>query len=101
MRKPYPTDLSDAAERVAKELSHISGLLAGVKGEAMNWLREPNRYTALTLFTQSRRRLVFSEVWPGGARRSSRSTCRTDHAELYPPFSNFWGMPPHPSRNTI
>ena len=36
------------------------------------------------LFAQVRVRLVFSEVWPGGAQRSSRSTCRTDRAELYP-----------------
>src|SRR5918995_925289 len=43
---------------------------------------------------------AFSEVWPGGAQRSSRSTCRTDRAELYP-RSTFWWTPLHPSRNTI
>ena len=52
------------------------------------------------LFVQVRVRLVFSEVWPGGAQRSSQSTCRTDRAELYP-RSTFWGMPLHPSCNTI
>ena len=35
----------------------------------------------------------FSEVWPGGAQRSSRSTCRTDRAELYPPDLTFGGCP--------
>src|SRR5215217_6641540 len=43
----------------------------------------------------------FSEVWPGGAQRSSRSTCRTDRAELYPPRSTLRWMPLLPSRNTI
>jgi hypothetical protein len=36
---------------------------------------------------------VFSEVWPGGAQRSSRSTCRTDRAELYPHDLPFGGCP--------
>jgi hypothetical protein len=35
----------------------------------------------------------FSEVWPGGAQRSSQSTCRTDRAELYPPDLTFGGCP--------
>jgi hypothetical protein len=35
----------------------------------------------------------FSEVWPGGAQRSSLSTCRTDRAELYPPDLPFGGCP--------
>jgi hypothetical protein len=35
----------------------------------------------------------FSEVWPGGAQRSSRSTCRTDRAELYPHDLPFGGCP--------
>src|SRR5215213_238772 len=38
----------------------------------------------------------FSEVWPGGAQRSSRSTCRTDRAELYPHDLPFCGCPSTP-----
>jgi hypothetical protein len=49
-REPRPPDHTDAAERVAKELADISGRLAGVKGEAINWLRDPNLYTALQPF---------------------------------------------------
>src|SRR5918998_3173778 len=41
----------------------------------------------------------FSEVWPGGAQRSSRSTCRTDRAELYPPDLTFGGC--HSTRPAI
>jgi hypothetical protein len=44
---------------------------------------------------------VFSEVWPGGAQRSSRSTCRTDRAELYAPRSTFRGVFLHSARITI
>jgi hypothetical protein len=47
--KARPPDHTDAAEHVAKELAEISGRLASVKGEAMNWLRDPNLYTALRL----------------------------------------------------
>jgi hypothetical protein len=47
--KARPPDHTDAAESVAKKLSYISGLLASVKGEAMNWLRDPNLSTALRL----------------------------------------------------
>jgi hypothetical protein len=47
--KTRPPDHADPAERVAKELADISGRLASVKGEVMNWLRYPNLYTALRL----------------------------------------------------
>jgi hypothetical protein len=37
---------------------------------------------------------VFLEVWPGGVQRSSRGTCRTDRAELYPLFNLSVDAPP-------
>jgi hypothetical protein len=47
--KARPPGHTDAAKRVAKELADISGRLASIKGEAMNWLRDPNLYAALRL----------------------------------------------------
>jgi hypothetical protein len=43
------------------------------------------------LYSPSCREQVFSEVWPGCAQRSSRSTCRTDRAELCPHDPPFGG----------
>jgi hypothetical protein len=47
--KARPLGHTDAAEHVAKELAEISGRLAGIKGEAMNRLRDPNLYSSLRL----------------------------------------------------
>jgi hypothetical protein len=47
-REPRLPDDTDAAEHIAKELADTSGRLAGVKGEAMNWLDDPN-YAVLKL----------------------------------------------------
>jgi hypothetical protein len=47
--KAKPPDYTDAAERVAKELTELSGRLAGVNGESYSYLRDPNLYTALRL----------------------------------------------------
>jgi hypothetical protein len=46
---PRPRDHADTAEDVAHELSEIASRLAGIKGEAMNWLRDPNLYASLRL----------------------------------------------------
>jgi hypothetical protein len=46
--KARPPDHTDAAEFIAKRLPEIARELAGLKGEAMNWLRDPN-YAALRL----------------------------------------------------
>jgi hypothetical protein len=40
--KARPPDQTDAAKLIAKRLPEIAGQLAGLKGEAMNWLRDPN-----------------------------------------------------------
>jgi hypothetical protein len=47
--EPRPRDHADTAEDVARELSEIASRLAGIKGEAMNWLRDPNLYGALRI----------------------------------------------------
>jgi hypothetical protein len=41
-RDPRPRDDSDAAKDIARELADIAGQLAHLKGEAMNWLDDPN-----------------------------------------------------------
>ena len=51
--KARPPDHTDAAKEVARELSEVAGRLAGIKGEAMNWLRDPNLYAALRLRLES------------------------------------------------
>jgi hypothetical protein len=48
-RDPRPKDHTDAAEHVAQELADVACQLASIKGEAMNWLRDPNLYAALRL----------------------------------------------------
>ena len=45
---PRPRDHTDAAQDVARELADVAGQLAHLKGEAMNWLDDPN-YAALRL----------------------------------------------------
>jgi hypothetical protein len=45
---PRPRDHIDAAQDVARELAEVVGQLAHLKGEAMNWLENPN-YGALRL----------------------------------------------------
>jgi hypothetical protein len=56
--KEYPNaklpDHSVAAEHVAKELSDLTGRLAVVKVEAMNWLRDPNLYRCERYRAQAR-----------------------------------------------
>ena len=47
-RDPRPRDHTDAARDVARELADVAGQLAHLKGEAMNWLDDPN-YAALRL----------------------------------------------------
>jgi hypothetical protein len=49
-----PPDHSVAAEHVAKELYDLSGRLAVVKVEAMNWLRNPNLYRCERYWAQAR-----------------------------------------------
>jgi hypothetical protein len=47
-RDPRPRDHTDAAQDIARELAEVAGQLAHLKGEAMNWLDDPN-YAALRL----------------------------------------------------
>ena len=46
---PRPRDHTDAARDVARQLADVAARLTGIKGEAMNLLRDPNLYTALRL----------------------------------------------------
>ncbi len=46
-REPRPTDHTDAAKDVARELADVATALASLKGEASTYLRDPNLYTAL------------------------------------------------------
>lgn len=41
-REPRPRDHTDAAKDIARDISEVASKLAGIKGEAMNWLDEPN-----------------------------------------------------------
>lgn len=43
---PRPRNHTDAAQDIARELADVSGQLAHLKGEALNWLDDPN-YVAL------------------------------------------------------
>jgi hypothetical protein len=47
-QEPRPRDDTDAAKDIVRELADIAGQLAHLKGEAMNWLEDPN-YSALKL----------------------------------------------------
>ena len=47
-RDPRSRDHADAARDIARELAEVAGQLAHLKGEAMNWLDDPN-YAALRL----------------------------------------------------
>ena len=79
---PRPRDHTDAAQDVARELADVAGQLAHLKGEAMNWLDDPN-YEALRLrlenahasveaaTVEARRRVRLNE---GDARRGQEST---------------------------
>jgi hypothetical protein len=42
MRDPRPRDDRDAAQDIARELADVAGQLAHLKGEAMNWLDDPD-----------------------------------------------------------
>ena len=70
--KARPSDHSDAAKHVAKEL-------AGVKGEAMNWLRDPNLYTALRLRIENAQGGIGGcrGTCPGGEEASADDLLRT------------------------
>ena len=46
---PRPRDHTDAARDVARQLADVAARLTGIKGEAMNLLRDPNLYIALRL----------------------------------------------------
>jgi len=46
--EPRPTDHTDVAQDVARDLAEIAGQLASLKGEAHSWLRDPN-YDTLKL----------------------------------------------------
>ena len=46
--EPRPRDHTDAAQDIARELADVAGQLTHLKGEAMNWLDDPN-YEALRL----------------------------------------------------
>ena len=39
---PKPRDHADAAQDIARELAEVASHLAYLKGEAMNWLDDPN-----------------------------------------------------------
>jgi hypothetical protein len=39
--EPKPKDHTDAAREVAHDLAEVASELASIKGEAMNWLRDP------------------------------------------------------------
>jgi hypothetical protein len=41
-RDPRSRDHTDAAKDIARDLAEVASELAGIKGEAMNWLRDPN-----------------------------------------------------------
>ncbi len=45
---PRPQDHNDAAKDIARELADVAGQLVHLKGEAMNWLDDPN-YSTLRL----------------------------------------------------
>lgn len=47
-KNPRPRDHTNAARDVARDLSQVALELASIKGEAMNWLSDPN-YGALML----------------------------------------------------
>jgi hypothetical protein len=40
--EPRPRDHTDTAQNIARELAEVAGQLAHLKGEAMNWLDDPN-----------------------------------------------------------
>jgi hypothetical protein len=44
---PRPRDHTDAAQDIAREPANVAATLAYLKGEAMNWLDDPNLYSAL------------------------------------------------------
>jgi hypothetical protein len=69
--EPRPKDHADAAEHVAKELADVAGHFATIKGEAMNWLRDPNLYASLRLRLENARAAV--EAATVEARRRVRS----------------------------
>ncbi len=46
--EPRPRDHTDAARDIARDLAEIAAQLSYLKGEAMNWLDDPN-YAALRL----------------------------------------------------
>jgi hypothetical protein len=45
-KDPRPSDHTDAARDFARELAEVAGHLTHLKGEAVNWLDDPN-YGAL------------------------------------------------------
>jgi hypothetical protein len=47
-REPRPTDHTDAAQDIARDLADIAHQISSLEGEAMNWLGDP-KYGALRL----------------------------------------------------
>jgi hypothetical protein len=39
---PRPRGHTDAAKDIARDLAEVASELASIKGETMNWLRDPN-----------------------------------------------------------
>jgi hypothetical protein len=78
--EPRPRDHTDAAQDIVRELADVAGQLTHLKGEAMNWLEDPD-YGALRLrienahaaveaaMVEARRRVRLNE---GEARRPER-----------------------------
>jgi hypothetical protein len=69
MRDPRPRDDRDAAQDIARELADVAGQLAHLKGEAMNWLDDPN-YGTLRLRLENAHAAVEAAVVE--ARRRAR-----------------------------
>jgi hypothetical protein len=64
-----PRERTDAAKDIARELADVAGQLAHLRGEAMNWLDDPN-YAALRLRIENAHAAV--EAATGKARRRLR-----------------------------
>ena len=69
---PRPRDDRDVAQNLARDLADIAAQISSLKGEAMNWLSDPNLYTALRLRIENAHAAV--EAATVEARRRVRPT---------------------------
>jgi hypothetical protein len=68
---PRPRDHNDAAKDVARDLADVAGQLAHLKGEAMNWLDDPN-YDTLRLRLENAHATVAAATVEARRRETAR-----------------------------